>query len=79
LQNASALNNVLRPYQNLIDFKFWYTKRMPFAFGLHPKPNNDRLRLFYNKGFPFTILVNIELIVNFIFNPLVALWVIILV
>jgi hypothetical protein len=25
---------------------------------------------------PFTILVNIELIVNFIFNPLVALWVI---
>jgi hypothetical protein len=50
-QNASALNNVLRPYQNLIDFKFWYTKRMPFAFDLHPKkPNNDRLR-FYNKGF----------------------------
>jgi hypothetical protein len=33
---------------------------------------------YYNKVSPFTILVNIELIVNFIFNPLVALWVIIL-
>jgi hypothetical protein len=65
---------VLRPYQNLIDFKFWYTKRMPFAFGLHPKSQIMIVfGYFITRVSPFTILVNIELIVNFIFNPLVAL------